>query len=103
MEPFTVWLGARLAERGWRQLDLARAAGVSQQTASRWMLGRSIPSGIHARALALAFGVTTDEVVDRIALEAAAAERRDGRDDELAALRQRVEALEDELRRTREA
>ena len=100
---FPDWLRAQVGARGWRQRDLARETGVSQQTASRWLLGHSIPSGVHARALAQAFGVTTDEVVDLLASPDGTAADPDGRDAELARLRRRVEELEAALARRLEA
>jgi len=101
---FGAWLREQMADKGWRQRDLALATGVSQQTASRWMLGRTTPTVRNAQSLAQAFGVSTDEVIER--LETAAhppAAAPDARDEELAALRARVGQLEAELRRQRHA
>lgn len=101
---FGAWLRERMADKGWRQRDLAVAIGVSQQTASRWMLGRTTPTVRNAQSLAQALGVSTDEVIER--LETAAqpsGTAPDARDEELAALRTRVQQLEAELRRQRHA
>lgn len=73
--PFAAWLSDELKQRNWRQRQLAEASGVSQQTASRWLAGRSTPAGIHLRSLAVAFDVTTDEIL-------ALCERSDPADDE---------------------
>lgn len=91
---FARWLAEQSRSRNWRQKDLARAAGVSQQTASRWLLGRSVPTVRSAQALAGALGVPTDEVVGRLALDQPAAV---GAHEELAALRRRVAQLEAQL------
>lgn len=97
---FARWLAEESRARSWRQKDLALAVGVSQQTASRWLLGRSVPTVRSARALAGALGVPTDEVVGRLALDQPASV---GADEELAALRRRVAQLEAQLDRRREA
>jgi transcriptional regulator with XRE-family HTH domain len=91
---FARWLSEQSRARSWRQKDLASAVGVSQQTASRWLLGRSVPTVRSARALANALGVPTDEVVGRLAPERA---EPAGADEELAALRRRVAQLEAQL------
>lgn len=40
---FTKNLNAFLAERGYKQADLARALGVSTTTTAKWCTGKSIP------------------------------------------------------------
>ncbi len=60
---FSSRIDEELRRRNWSQGDLARAVGVSQQTVSRWLLGRSSPAGIHLRQLALILGTTTDEIL----------------------------------------
>ena len=62
--PFARWLEIELKRRDWRQRQLAEASGVSQQTASRWLSGRSTPAGIHLRSLAVAFDVSADEILE---------------------------------------
>lgn len=95
---FARWLAEESRVRGWRQKDLAIAVGVSQQTASRWLLGQAVPTVRSARALATALAVPTDEVVGRLGLDSPP-EPVEGSDEELAALRRRVEQLEEQLRR----
>jgi transcriptional regulator with XRE-family HTH domain len=63
---FSTWLSEELRTRGWDQRTLAGVAGVSQQTVSRWLLGRSTPAGIHLRGLARALATTTDEVLAHV-------------------------------------
>lgn len=62
---FADWLGVMLSERDWRQRELAQHVGVSQQTASRWLSGQSIPSRAHVPGLAAALGVTVSQVLER--------------------------------------
>lgn len=101
---FADWLRLKVDAKGWRQRDLAEATGVSQQTASRWLLAQTLPNVRHAHALAQALGVTTDEVLERLGAAAPRRPRhRDPRDLELAELRARVERLETELARQRRA
>jgi transcriptional regulator with XRE-family HTH domain len=54
-----------MAQRGWRQGDLAGLVGVSQQTASRWLAGRSVPARSHVESLALVLGHPLEEVFRR--------------------------------------
>lgn len=96
---FARWLAEESRSRSWRQKDLALAVGVSQQTASRWLLGQSVPTVRSARALAAALEIPTDEVVSRLDPGAAADESAIG--EELATLRRRVAELEAQLRRRR--
>jgi transcriptional regulator with XRE-family HTH domain len=92
---FADWLRRVVEAKGWRQRDLADAAGVSQQTASRWLLAQTVPNVTHAQALALALGVTTDEVLQRLGgMHVPRLPRERTRDLELAELRARVERLE---------
>ncbi|HVC26212.1 MAG TPA: helix-turn-helix transcriptional regulator [Acidimicrobiales bacterium] len=99
---FADWLRARAEAKGWLQRDLARAAGVSQQTASRWLLGQAQPNVVHAQVLAEVLDVGVDEVLKRLGAGPPAG-RADRRDAELAELRARVERLESELARRRRA
>jgi transcriptional regulator with XRE-family HTH domain len=95
---FAAWVRSEMDARGWQQADLAEAADVTQQSVSRWMNGQSTPNGVHARALARAFGVPTDEVVDLLAAEAALRKSAVDPAAELEALRQRVAVLERQAR-----
>ena len=102
---FADWLRAHVSARHWRQEDLARAAGVSQQTASRWLLGQAVPAARSVRALAMALGVSTDEVLQHLG-RSAKAEGDPGASEprlaaEVVALRQRVAQLEAQLARRR--
>ena len=49
-------------ERGWTQLELANAIGVTPVTVFNWERGRHEPKASQLRALARAFGVSMDEV-----------------------------------------
>ena len=101
---FSDWLKHKVDGRGWLQRDLAEAASVSQQTASRWLLGQTLPNVTHALALALALDVTADEVLERLgAATSAHLPHQGARDLELEELRMRVERLEQEVARRREA
>lgn len=50
------------AERGMKQSDLARLAGITQATVSLIERGEVGPNGPTRRALAQAFGVAEDEI-----------------------------------------
>lgn len=104
---FHAWLQGELERRQWRQQDLADAAGVSQQTASRWLLGRTTPTARSIRELAGALGLTTDEVLAHLeSPPSSRADRAEGTADldaELRALRLRVRQLEAQLTRRRQA
>ncbi len=101
---FSDWLRHKVDAHGWLQRDLARATSVSQQTASRWLLGQTLPNVTHAHAIAHALDVTTDEVLERLGSTAPARPAPPGsRDEEMAALRARVERLEEQVARQREA
>ena len=62
---FAEWLRGQMADRRWKQGDLAREARVSQQTASRWLLGRSVPARGHLNQLAHALGISVEELLAR--------------------------------------
>ena len=49
-------------ERGWTQLDLANAIGVTPVTVFNWERGEHEPKASQLRALARAFGVSMDEI-----------------------------------------
>jgi transcriptional regulator with XRE-family HTH domain len=110
---FSEWLRHKVEGRGWLQRDLAAATSVSQQTASRWLLGQTLPNVTHAHALAHALDVTADEVLERLGAPAPATPTAQagagqgpqavGRDLEIEELRRRVERLEQEVARRREA
>lgn len=101
---FSEWLRHKVEGRGWLQRDLAAAASVSQQTASRWLLGQTLPNVTHAHALALALEVTADEVLERLGAAAPAHQLHQvERDREIEELRRRVERLEQEVARRLEA
>ena len=48
--------------RGWTQLELANALGVTPATVFNWERGRYEPKASQLRALARAFGVSMDEI-----------------------------------------
>lgn len=52
--------------RGWSQQDLARAVGLTQPTLSRIERGQGLPDVHVARRIALAFGMTTADLVARV-------------------------------------
>ena len=86
---FGQWLETRLLHSGHTERSLARAAGVSQQSVSRWRTGSARPSSRRLPALAKALGVSVDDLVNQLTLdiEARAEVQR------LAGLRQEVEDL----------
>jgi transcriptional regulator with XRE-family HTH domain len=96
---FSEWLAAELLRRSWRQKDLAATVGVTQQTASRWLLGQTVPSGVHALALARALDVSVEKVVTRLDQPNSGGAESPSRDLEIEALRARVAHLEAQLRR----
>ena len=49
-------------ERGWTQLALANAIGVTPATVYNWERGKYEPKASQLRALARAFGVSMDDV-----------------------------------------
>jgi len=49
-------------ERGWTQLELANAIGVTPATVYNWERGKYEPKASQLRALARAFGVSMDDV-----------------------------------------
>ena len=48
--------------RGWTQLDLANAIGVTPVTVFNWERGKYEPKASQLRALARAFGVSMDAI-----------------------------------------
>ncbi len=49
-------------ERGWSQLELANRAGVTPSTIYNWERGRFEPKATQLRAVARAFGVSSDDI-----------------------------------------
>ena len=49
-------------ERGWTQLDLANAIGVTPVTVFNWERGKYEPKASQLRALGRAFGVSMDAI-----------------------------------------
>jgi transcriptional regulator with XRE-family HTH domain len=49
-------------EQGWTQLELANRIGVTPGTVYSWERGKFEPRASQLRALALAFGVSMDDI-----------------------------------------
>lgn len=49
-------------EQGWTQLELANRIGVTPGTVYSWEKGKFEPRASQLRALALAFGVSMDDI-----------------------------------------
>ncbi len=58
-------------ERGWTQLELANKLGVTPATVYNWERGKYEPRASQFRAIALAFGVSMDDIALVEASEAA--------------------------------
>ena len=57
------------ARFGWSQYEVASKIGVSQSLLAAWENGRSAPSSVYLRSLALLYGVSVDEIVGNDAAE----------------------------------
>jgi len=63
MDKFSEWLGKRMREKGWSQADLARVSGLTRQTISYYLAGKSKkPDGIALRQLAKAFSLDEKDI-----------------------------------------
>jgi len=62
MERFGEWLEAQLAEKGWKQAELARRAHISQPTLSRIINDTRKVGPDAARSIARALGEAPEEV-----------------------------------------
>lgn len=49
-----------LQEKGWNQSELARRADIGRDNISRYLNGRHLPTPVHLKKLADAFGVSQD-------------------------------------------
>ncbi len=67
-----------LSDRGWKQIDLAEAIGVSKQRVSQWMQGTGQPKPYHllrmARALNVPMEFLADDTMEDIAAQGVSAE-----------------------------
>jgi len=61
--PLATWLRDQVAQRGWTQTEFAEAVGVSQGTASKWLLGTMDPTPESMQRIADAFFVSLDDVL----------------------------------------
>jgi plasmid maintenance system antidote protein VapI len=52
-----------MADKGWRQSDLARAAGITRDHISRYITGRSFPTESSLKSLAQALDTTPEELL----------------------------------------
>lgn len=67
MDNFSEWLSKAMSDKGWSQADLARASGLTRQTISYYLGGKSKqPDEFALQQLAKAFGVD-EKVVYRAA------------------------------------
>lgn len=62
-----------LLERGWRQSDLARRAGIQRDSVSVYVRGRSFPTPLNLSKMAKALGVKPEDILPN-QLETASAE-----------------------------
>ena len=62
MTKFSEYLQRNMDHRGWKQADLARAAGTSSKNVSVWMSKGVIPNAEGLEKIAKAFGASEDEV-----------------------------------------
>lgn len=99
---FGDWLRPLMASRALTQDDLAAQIGVRQQTVSKWLRNLSVPHASNVLGLARALGVPEGEVLAQLRATPPLPEAsgRAPREDE-EELRQRVAALEEELRQQR--
>ena len=65
MEP-TTWLSKELYKRGWSQSELARRAGISQQTISAIINARNKPSTQTSKAIAKALNLPLQIVLENL-------------------------------------
>lgn len=59
---FGEWLDRQLSERGWSQSELARRGGVSASGVQQVVAGITRPGPKICRAVAVAFGISPEEV-----------------------------------------
>lgn len=57
-QSFADTLRVLMAEKGWNQSELARRAGTGRDNISRYLNGKQVPTPIHLKRLADAFGVS---------------------------------------------
>ena len=65
MDEFATRLKKIMFMKGIRQIDIANRTGVNKGNVSRWMSGENIPYGENLTRLAVALGVTVDELMGR--------------------------------------
>lgn len=65
MDDFATRLKRIMFLKGVRQIDVANRTGVNKGNVSRWMKGENIPYGENLTKLAIALGVTVDELMGR--------------------------------------
>lgn len=68
MEKFAVWVLDQLNERGWRSVDLAQKAGISEGAVSNVLNGYRRPGPDVCRSIAHALRVAEEEVFRRAGL-----------------------------------
>ena len=56
-------LNELLLARGWRQVDLVNATGLTRDAISTYVLGKVIPSNLALNKIAKAFGVRPDDLL----------------------------------------
>lgn len=62
-EEFGRRLHRLLLDRGWRQSELARRAGIQRDSVSNYVRGRAFPSQLNLSKMAQAFGVSADDIL----------------------------------------
>ncbi len=63
LEEFANRLDKAMLARGWRQSDLARAAGLNREAISSYVRGRNWPTDVSLQKLAKALGVAPEELL----------------------------------------
>jgi transcriptional regulator with XRE-family HTH domain len=66
---FAEWMRARMDELGLTQDQVAEAAGITQQTISKYVNGKAKPKAGHVRTLARALRVEPSELLDHVEVE----------------------------------
>jgi transcriptional regulator with XRE-family HTH domain len=63
-------LHGHLAAKGWNQSDLARYSGLTRDSVSRYLLGKSFPRPPALRAMAKALGLNPEQLLGNYVIDA---------------------------------